>query len=75
MSGRPVVEAAVLIDDSSPTNQDHITLTDEQGEYCIDNLSPGAYKVIVNAPGRIAVSRCVDVDGMNQSVLDFLLGY
>jgi len=75
MSGRPVVEAAVLIDISSPSNKDHITLTDEQGEYCIDSLIPGTYEVSINAPGRVAVSRCVDVDGINESILDFLLGY
>jgi len=75
MSGRPVVEAAVLIDMSSPSHQDLITLTDAQGEYCIASLAPGTYKVSINAPGRVAVSRSVDVDGIKESILDFLLGY
>jgi hypothetical protein len=75
ISGRPVVEAAVLIVGDSPAHPDIAVLTDDGGRYQLDHLGVGDYTVMVNAQGRQPVLAEVTVDGAGMSTLDFVLGY
>lgn len=75
MSGNPVMEAAVIIDDSSPGQIDTVCLTNKDGEYLIEELKPGPYQISINSPGRVTVSRTVLVQSGQVSILDFLIGY
>lgn len=50
--GEPVKDAVVLILEASTSYPDIAALTDESGQYRLSGLSPGTYKVAVNAEGR-----------------------
>ncbi len=75
LSGMPVVDAAVVIVGDTPAHPDIAVLTGDDGHYQLDNLGPGEYTVMVNAPGRKPVSAEVVVDVKHGSVLDFVLPY
>jgi hypothetical protein len=51
-AGHPIADAVVLITGDSPSHRDLAALTDPQGGYRFDGLSPGLYTLLVNAEGR-----------------------
>ena len=49
--GYPVKDATIVITGTSPTHRDIGALTNEEGEFLLDELLPGEYTVLVNAEG------------------------
>ena len=75
MTGQAVSKAAILFESSDADSQEHVILTDSNGEYVINDMTAGHYTISVNSPGRVVVSRQVEVVANKESILDFLLGY
>lgn len=75
MTGHPVIKAAILFNGTGVDIQDEVIMTDLNGEYVIKNMTAGRYTISVNSPGRVVVSRQVNVIANKEVILDFLLGY
>jgi protocatechuate 3,4-dioxygenase beta subunit len=70
---KAVADAAVMVVGNSPDHHDIAMLTNETGEYMIDHLTPGEYKVLVNAENHPpqTLSTLVVADEITE--LNFLL--
>ncbi len=62
VGSKPVPNAAVMITGQSPTHRDIAALTNEFGEYELDNLVPGLYTLLVNATEFVPQTQQVRVE-------------
>ena len=51
-AGKPLPWTAVLIIGDSPAHRDIAAMTDGQGRYRFDSLTPGDYTLLANASGH-----------------------
>jgi hypothetical protein len=64
----------VLITGDSPSHRDLAALTDLQGGYRFDGLTPGSYTLLVNAEGRAQQTGQVSVAAGQIAELNFSWG-
>ena len=69
----PIFDAVVMISDDSPAHKDIAALTNEQGEYSLDIMKPGNYKITVNATGFATQIKQAQIKDNTISRLDFFL--
>jgi hypothetical protein len=70
---KAVTDAAVMIAGNGPDHHDIAILTNENGEYMIDDLTPGEYKVLVNAESHPLHTLSTRVVADEITELNFLL--
>lgn len=69
---QPVADAVILIAEG-PEHHDLAALTDDQGRYRLDDLTPGTYTLLVQVEGFPAQRQSVRVTGDRAAQLDFAL--
>jgi iron complex outermembrane receptor protein len=72
-AGRPLPWAVISFAGSSPEHRDIGAVTDEQGRYRFDRLTPGLYTVTVNAEAYPHQEKQVKASAGRLARLDFAL--
>jgi hypothetical protein len=70
---KSVTDASLMITGNSPDHPDIAVLTNDNGEYIIDDLTPGDYEVLVNAEGHAMKTLSARVVDSQITKLNFLL--
>jgi hypothetical protein len=70
---KPVVGAVVMITGESPEHNDIAALTNDKGEYRLNNLAPGDYSVLVTTENLGIKTLHTHVNASQVTLLNFIL--
>ncbi|WP_440948149.1 carboxypeptidase-like regulatory domain-containing protein [Methanosarcina sp. T3] len=70
-NNEPVVDAMVMVTGRSPSHRDIASVTDERGEYILDELIPGDYEILVNSESHGIQTRQTHVEAGIVTRLNF----
>ena len=68
---KAVEDAYVTISGQSPEHHDIAAVTNDNGEYVLDDLSPGNYEVLANAEGYSPQTKSTKVHNDQVTTLNF----
>ena len=68
---KAVQDAYVMISGESPEHHDIAAVTNDNGEYVLDDLPPGNYKVLANAEGYSSQTKSTKVFTNQITTLNF----
>jgi iron complex outermembrane receptor protein len=72
-AGTPLPWAVISLGGASPQHRDIGAVTDDEGHYRFDRLTPGVYTVLVNAEGHPLQQKQVTAEPEHLARLDFEL--